>query len=219
MKRCPQKKNRFPQKNWISLLNSAGIKQKNSVNPTYNNLYHYAGNNPVRYIDPDGRFLASYYANRNFNISFEWFRNRYKEKLDSINEYDKFYGTFTKTPPNTTVEDTIAHDEIEAKTFIPNQAGKYAILMGYKKGTEEYNNYVNKEKELYSRIQQLRKQKHQDGTYKVYVVENMLRKAWNIYNQQYKEGLAEGLSKAEAMIRADKAADDYMYKVLEENGL
>lgn len=47
----------------------------------------------------------------------------------------------------------------------------------------------------------------------------MLKEACNIYNKRYAEELAGGLSKAEAMIKADKAEDDYMYKVLEENGL
>ena len=117
------------------------------------------------------------------------------------------------------VEDTIAHDEIQAKTFIPQETGKYAIQMGYKRVSEEYNNYVNKEKELYSKIQQLRKQKHRDGTYKIHIAEDMLKEACNIYNKRYAEELAGGLSKAEAMIKADKAEDDYMYKVLEENGL
>ena len=59
MRVCTKKKHVSHAKSWISMLNSAGIHQKTASVPAYNNLYHYAGNNPVKYTDPDGRYLIN----------------------------------------------------------------------------------------------------------------------------------------------------------------
>ena len=55
MNSCTNKKYNFPHKNWLSLLNVHEKQWKKASRPTYSNLYAYAGNNPVRYIDPNGK--------------------------------------------------------------------------------------------------------------------------------------------------------------------
>jgi hypothetical protein len=47
--------NSSPFKNWISVGKYLEIQRKNM--PYYGDLYHYAGNNPVRYVDPDGKWF------------------------------------------------------------------------------------------------------------------------------------------------------------------
>ena len=45
----------IPSRNWILLLKSVEMRQQHRVKSQYSHLYHYAGNNPVNYVDPDGR--------------------------------------------------------------------------------------------------------------------------------------------------------------------
>ena len=46
-----------PSKNWISALKHIGIRFSHVFGNTYGDLYAYAANNPVHYIDPDGKYL------------------------------------------------------------------------------------------------------------------------------------------------------------------
>ena len=57
-------------KNWISALKHSGIRFSNVSGNTYGDLYHYAGNNPVHYIDPDGREDTGVYIQQGHEKTF-----------------------------------------------------------------------------------------------------------------------------------------------------
>ncbi len=44
-------------KNWLAPVKYAEMQSKNAVRNQYTNLYAYAANNPVHYIDPDGKYI------------------------------------------------------------------------------------------------------------------------------------------------------------------
>ena len=88
-----------PGNNWITLLNSANLIKKNAVTPVNFHLYHYAGNNPVRYTDPDGRDTNLPFAIDNSymldNIPSECVKAIYDE------EYKDFSAKWSRYPLRT----------------------------------------------------------------------------------------------------------------------
>lgn len=72
---------------WISYHKNYEIQQKRALSPTYGNLYHYAGNNPVKYIDPDGNHSVScvFYRGRDTRASTTDFSKRGQDTIQFIN--------------------------------------------------------------------------------------------------------------------------------------
>ena len=77
----------FP-KYWLSTLNSLEMQLKKQVCPQNSNLYAYAANNPVRYIDPDGNdvLLADY--NRTTNtMTLTYYKMDSNYRITGVYEY------------------------------------------------------------------------------------------------------------------------------------
>ena len=117
MNSCTNKKYNFPHKNWLFLLNVHEKQWKKASRPTYSNLYAYAANNPVHYIDPDGRLvikgnnsILSFYINQLY-INSPTFQKQYDKLFQEENGINQKFLVVLSTnnyifPGNTVTNDS-----------------------------------------------------------------------------------------------------------------
>ena len=90
MENVCKKKIEPSSKNWILAYRHAEFRRKTVFRQINAGLFHYAGNNPVRYIDPDGKELLVTGEDKNTYIWDDKQNEFYNKKTGSYGTDDKF---------------------------------------------------------------------------------------------------------------------------------
>ena len=174
-------------------------------------LYHYAGNNPVKYVDPDGRFLSIYYLNQYFNKRVKQIAAQNSKEAQSQTQLF-FQGYLVKIKTNA-MEKALEEDEKNGLFLLGKNIDFYLPQFGLDTNEQKSLDYTAYEKSLYERLQKLRNSKDMYGDYRTYLVDEIIDKALKVQKETYNSNINEdGSNKKEVLLKSDLEAN----KVIDE---
>jgi len=190
-------------------------------NHTNFHLYHYAGNNPNRYTDPDGRFFACWYLDNDYNRKIKEYADEYNKNTKSIQKYNLEYNGNKSLPKNNSREKAVKWDKENyvqnIELYIANRFNNSNIN---KLSEEELKTIIQSEINLYERFQNLREQKNIDGSHKDKLVTDILQEALIIYKNVFDKIFNNDPKNGkEAALAAEKEANIYINNRLSELGV
>ena len=180
----------------------------NSVN---GNLYHYAGNNPVKYVDPDGRFLSIYYLNQYFNKRVKEIADENSNEAQS--QMPQFFQGYSIKIKTDAMRKVLEEDGENGLSLLGKNIDFYLPQLGLDNNEQKSSDYTAYEKSLYKRLQKLRNSKDMYGDYRTYLVDKIINKALKVQKETYNSNINEDESnKKEALLKSDLEAN----KVIDE---
>lgn len=162
MKNCALKKYAASSKNWVTTLNSLEMQLKKQVRPQNSNLYAYAANNPVRYIDPNGRECGYVLDNEGAHgmghagiyvrlddgryaffelIGISREKNGIPENAQSSETYEDIYGKDTTVLSN--LPNSLPSSEISEKIGFPGNSGVLLRIFEGDNAKDDMEAYFN----------------------------------------------------------------------------
>jgi RHS repeat-associated protein len=166
-------------------------------------VYHYAGNNPVKLIDPDGKITSVILGNARFHNNLNDLKRQW------ASEHLASRGLIA--PQWNPAERAESKDLIDSDAYVANEAKKFSeTTLGMTPGSEKQKMYISQELNLYKRVQAYRSK----NELFIRMIDKLLEASKDVAEKEFDKKRAEGFSLQESIEHGETEATKFFSETL-----